>query len=295
MKKDYKIHLFAVTTVVLWASTFAFTKIALEHFSPSSLGLLRYLVASVTLLVVMLIKKIPFPDFRDIPLFFLTGAFGFALYTQTFNRGNALLTGATASLVMASVPILTAVFASVFFREKIRPLGFAAFVVEIAGIAVLTLWNGVFAVNSGLFWIILASVSLTSYNLLQRKLTKKYTALQCTAYSILAGTVLLLFALPGAVKELKTAPAKPILSFIYMGIFSSALAYVLWSLALSRARKTTDVTNYMFLSPVLAPVISFLFAGEIPALSDLAGGIIVLFGLYLFFRSNQEKEAVKST
>ncbi|WP_207706693.1 hypothetical protein [Acetobacterium tundrae] len=70
---------------------------------------------------------------------------------------------------------------------------------EFCGVAFLTLINGVVSVNIGVFWLFLAALVLSFYNLLQRKLTKSYAPLQTAAYSIWGGTILLAVFLPTSV------------------------------------------------------------------------------------------------
>ena len=48
-----------VVTLVFWASAFTGIRIGLEHFSPGHLALYRFLVASVTLLLVMAVTRLP--------------------------------------------------------------------------------------------------------------------------------------------------------------------------------------------------------------------------------------------
>ena len=77
----------------------------------------------------------------------------------------------------------------------------------------------------------------------------------------------------------------PPIQWVYvliLGVFSSAIAYVAWTKALSLAEKTSQVSNYMFLTPFLTSILGFLIAGEIPEQSTVIGGIIILAGVFLF-------------
>ncbi len=282
-------HIYAFGTVVLWASAYVFTKVALGYFSSSALGLLRYLAASAVLIIIAVIKKIGLPETRDIPKFFLSGAMGFTLYMVTFNKGSETLTATTGSILIATVPIITALCARFLFQEKIRAAGWAAIGIEFCGVLLLTLWNGVVSINQGVIWMMCAAVLLSGYNLTQRQYSKKYTAFQSTAYSIFAGTLLLLFFLPDAVTQIAAAPVNQILVIIYLGIFPSAIAYVLWTKALSIAEKTSDVTNYMFATPLFSLLLGYIVIFEVPDISTFVGGAVILTGLILFSVVNNKK------
>lgn len=279
-------QIYAFVTVLLWASAFAFTKIALTYYTAEAIGALRYVIASLLFIAIGFFQKIGLPEKKDIPKFLLAGVLGFALYMITFNQGAQTLTSATSSVLIASAPILTALFAWLVYKEQIRPLGWIAILVEFIGILVLTLWNGSLSVNAGIFWMFGAAVCISGYNLLQRSLLKKYSALQATAYSVFAGTLLLLWYLPDAAVQFGDAPLQQLAVIAFMGVFPSALAYMLWAKALTIADKTSEVTNYMFVTPLLAALMGFLMIGEVPALSTWVGGLMIFAGLLLFKKAN---------
>ena len=99
---------------------------------------------------------------------------------------------------------------------------------------------------------------------------------------MICGTILLLFFLPKGITELTTASFSQIGVLLLLGIFSSGIAYVLWGKALSIAEKTSDVTNFMFVTPLLSTILGFLFLKEIPSIGTLIGGAMILIGLVLF-------------
>ena len=46
--KEETYHFYATITIICWSIAYVFTRLVLEHFSPFSLGFLRYLIASVS-------------------------------------------------------------------------------------------------------------------------------------------------------------------------------------------------------------------------------------------------------
>ena len=275
-------HPYAAVTILFWSLAYVLTRLALGYFSSFSLGFLRYFVASCALAVLAALTGMGTPKRADLPWFFASGAAGFFLYMIAFNQGQALVTAATGSVVIATVPVITALLAWVVYREALRPIQWAAILVEFAGVAVLTLLDGAFSMNSGLLWLFLAALLLSVYNLLQRRLTKTYTALQTTTYSIFAGTLMLAIFLPDSVREVSGAPGIQFLYLIILGVFSSAVAYGAWAKAFSKAEKTSQVSNYMFITPFLTSLLGFLLAGEVPDQATLVGGAVILLGVFLF-------------
>ncbi len=275
-------HPYAAVTIVFWSLAYVLTRLALQYFSVFSLGFLRYFIAACTLLIVAVFTKMKIPHRVDLPWFITAGFVGFFLYMIAFNQGQATVTAATGSIVIAAVPVITALFAHFLYRERLRTYQWVATLIEFIGVAVLTLMNGIFSINKGLLWIFLAALALSAYNLLQRKLTKTYTALQASTYSIFFGTLMLAIFSPTSIRQISHAPAVQFVYLAILGVCSSAIAYVSWSKAFSKAKNTSQVSNYMFITPFLTSVLGFIIVGEVPDRATLCGGGIILFGVLLF-------------
>lgn len=275
-------HPYAIVTIVFWSLAYVLTRLALQHFSAFSLGFLRYALASCTLAAVALAMKMERPRMKDLPYFLASGGVGFFFYMIAFNQGQAEVTAATGSVVIATVPVITAILARIFYGETLQAVQWGAIATEFVGVSVLALMNSSFSFNSGLFWLMAAALALSVYNLLQRHLTRSYTALQASTYSIFAGTLLLSLFAPASVRELSHAPAVQYGWLAVLGVGSSAVAYVAWTKAFSKAKQTSQVSNYMFVTPFLASLFGFLLAGEVPDRATLVGGSIILVGLMLF-------------
>jgi drug/metabolite transporter (DMT)-like permease len=282
MKIKDSFHPYAITTILFWSLAYVFTRLALRYFSAFSLGFLRFLIATCVLVIVALLTKMKMPRRADMKWFLAAGAFGFFLYMMAFNKGTETVTAATGSVVIATVPVITALLARFISREKLSRFKWIAIAVEFSGVIVLTLMAGTLTVNAGLFYLFLAAISLSAYNLLQRKLTKTYSALQTSAFSIFAGTIMLAVFLPNAVVEVQAAPPIQLFYVAILGVFSSAIAYVAWSQAFAKAADTSSVSNYMFVTPFSTSLLGFLIAGEKLTAPTIIGGTIILFGLLIF-------------
>lgn len=278
--KTYKIY--GWIAILIWVMAYIFTKAGLRYYSSIGLSVFRYLVASAFLLTVVVVKKIAPPDKKDLLWFLLSGAFGFAIYVVTFNLGAESVSVATSSVIIATTPVLTALAAGFIFSEKIKPIEWCGIVVEFIGVIVICSWQGIFTFNVGILWILLAALSFSAYNIVLRKLNGKYTPIQITAYSIFAGTILLLFFLPGVAQELRHSVWQANVSVIILGVACSGIGYLLWSKALALAERTSEITNLLFLSPLLTTVLGVLILWEIPGISTWIGGAIIMFGMILF-------------
>ncbi len=282
MKLKNSFHVYAMITIIFWSLAYVLTKLALQYFTAFSLGFLRYFIASCTLLIVALIIKMKLPRKADLPWFMLAGAAGFFLYMIAFNKGQQSVTASTGSVVIATVPVLTALLARFLCKEKLSGLQWLAIAIEFVGVCVLTLMNGIFSINTGVLWLFFAALALSAYNLLQRKLTKTYTALQTSAFSVFFGTILLAVFLPASIQDVSHAPGIQLFYLAVLGIFSGAIAHVTWSKAFAQAKQTSQVSNYMFITPFLTSILGFIIADETPEPPTLVGGAIILFGVLIF-------------
>lgn len=282
MKLKDSYHSYAIITVIFWSLAYALTKLALQYFSPYALGFLRYFAASCTLAVIALIIKIKPPHKSDLPLFIASGASGFFLYMVTFNKGAGTVSSATGSVIISTAPVITALLARFIYHEKLELFQWVGIVIQFAGVLILTLMNGAFSVNIGLIWLFGAALALSIYNLLQRRLTKTYTPMQTSAFSIFFGTALLAVFLPSAAREVANAPASQLFYVAVLGIFSSAIAYLTWSKAFAKASQTSQVSNYMFITPFTTSILSFLIINEVPDKATLIGGAVIILGIFIF-------------
>lgn len=282
MKIKESPHPYAAVTIIFWSLAYVLTRDLLKYFSAYSLGFLRYFAASCTLAVIALFLKMKLPKTIDLWRFLLSGAAGFFFYIIAFNKGSESATASTSSLVIATVPVMTALFSYIIYHEKLKGFQWLAIAIEFIGVIILTLIDGVFMVNTGLLWLFFAAMALSAYNLMLRRLLKDYSALQVSTFSIFAGTLMLMIFLPASVKEARNAMPIQILHIAVLGIFSSAIAYLSWSKAFSKAKTTSTVSNYMFITPFLTSLLGFLISNEIPDLSTIFGGAVILLGLSIF-------------
>lgn len=193
-----------------------------------------------------------------------------------------MVNAATSSVIIAMTPVFTGILASVLLKERLTRFQWIAMSVQFAGVIILVLTGSTFSFNSGVLWLLLCVVMLGSYNIMQRKFTRKYPPFLTSAVTIILGGLELSWALPSGITQFRAAP--PLMRFfvIFMGIFASALAYVTWTAAFSKAEKTSQVANYMFITPFFATLLGFLLNHEIPGISTIAGGILILSGAVLF-------------
>ncbi len=269
----------ALTTIVLWASAFAGIRAGLKSYAPEHVALLRYLVAAIVLGVYALLTRMPLPERRDIPRLALLGFFGFSAYNVVLNAGEVGVSAGVASFIVASAPILMALAATTFFGEKLKRWGWVGIVICFVGVSIISLSSGDgFRLEPAALLVLAAAVFQASYSVGQKPMLKKYGARRFVTYAIWAGAAFLLVFLPGLVSEMQTASLSATLAVVYMGVFPGALAYLTWSMVLSRVPASIAGT-FLYTVPVFAVVIAWLWLGEVPGALALLGGALVVTGV----------------
>ena len=289
MNKRVYANLAAFGTVFLWASAFPLTKIIGTQVSANPLSFMRCFIAALLMLIIGLVSKNPNLHLRkpfkviDLLYFLVTGATGFAVYFICFNTGLVTLTSAESSVISATAPVITSIMVFFIYNERIKPIGWIAILAAFAGVAIMMLWNGVFSIKVGAFWILGMSVVFSVYSVINRQLTAKgYNSLEIVAYSAIFGTLMLIWLVPQTARELVAADTPAILSAIYLGVFPTGISYILWAKAIELADNTSEVTNYMFVTPLLSTIMGFMMLHEVPDMATIIGGLIIIASVVVF-------------
>ena len=236
-----------------------------------------------------LFTRMKLPSRADLPRIALAGLLGITGYHLALNFGEVRVSAGAASLLISAGPVFTAIMSVFFLRERLSAMGWAGIAVAFAGVALISLGeSGGLRFEPAALLVLLAAVSTAGYFIVSKQGLRLYAPLQWTAYTIWAGTIPMLGFAPGLIAQMPHAAPSATLSIVYLGVFPAAIAYVLWSYALSRMPASL-LSTFLYLSPVLAMLVAWFWIAEKPHLLTIVGGLIAIVGVVIVQTKGQPR------
>ena len=280
------------TTLVFWASAFVAIRHLGHDFSPGPLSLGRLVVGALCLAVVALSRGVPRPNRSDALAIVVIGVLWFGVYNVALNEGEQRVDAGTAAMLIQVSPVLIALLAALFLRERFTVhlgLGLALAFGGVALIAFSTSPGG----NSDVVGVLLCLLSAAVYSIsliLQKGVVSRMPAVHVTWLACSVGALACLPFSGQLVEELGTAPASSIWWLVYLGVFPTAIAFTTYAFALQHMTASSlGVTTYLV--PPITIVMGVLFLSEAPPTMAYAGGALALVGVAVARRKPRAAES----
>ncbi|MDR7622337.1 DMT family transporter [Staphylococcus argenteus] len=275
-------------TIILWGSAFPMIKIALNDFSAESLSAFRLILATIILLPFVIIKKLPTPELRDIPVIFILGFCGFVIYHTALNFGETLISAGISGILVSTSPIFSSALAYIFLKEQFSKWNWLSSLVAFIGISIISISKDDYTTINvlGVFIILLASFSESLYFTFQKKYIEKYGSIAFTLYTIMASSPFMLIFIPEIINDIHGATFTSIVSVLYLAIFPTIIPYILLAYIV-KSVGVSDATMSLYLTPIVSLLLSYLLLDELPTTLAIIGGLITLLGVSLsnFFQN----------
>ena len=129
---------------------------------------------------------------------------------------------------------------------------------------------------------LIAIVGWSLYSVIARPLLETYRAIWVTAYSCLAGGILMLPLLGlnlGPTLELLSDPFV-VLILLIQGVLTMGLGF-LWYYEGIKSMGPVSASMYLNLIPIFGVFLALITIGEVPSLPVVVGGAAVIFGVLM--------------
>lgn len=281
-----------LTAVIAWGGSFVATKIALRDVHPVTVVWIRFAIG-VLVLGAAVIGRRQFrrPAARDLLSFALIGAIGITFHQWLQSTGLQTAQATTSAWIVASTPVFMAILGWIFFKERLKFGQVAGVFLAAAGV-LLVATHGDFAMlalgrlsTPGDLLILISAPNWAVFSTLSRDGLRRYPAALMMLFVMLFGwlfTTVLFFAGPGPA-DIANLTMNGWLAVGFLGLVCSGLAYIFWYDAL-QALPSAQVGVFLYIEPVVTVIIAGILLAEQPTAALLAGGTIILLGVWLVNR-----------
>ena len=215
---------YAVSAVALWGLAFPLIQDGLEYFSPVMLGFVRFGLASLVLVAVILVRY-PLRQIGSTVMKEWRALLALALLYVTIpniaqNIGLENGTSSIASVIQSSGPVMTLIFAVILLKEKLTQLKAAGTVIAMAGTIMLVVSGGLSLKDEDFVSNVLILISATSYGLAwvsAKRMIERNPPLLVIGLSLVLGTGLLALALPFEEDSMAVFDESSLLNILVLG------------------------------------------------------------------------------
>ena len=274
---------------VVYGSSYAVSRVVLEHMGPATLSFCRLAIGSLVLVPLALAQRR-----EDRPLsrsdrwsIFWMGLSGFAAAFAFGNWGLRLSTATNAALLITVEPVFLILLSPLVLGERLTRREGVGALLAVVGATVVVL-NGIPGASVAIapHWrgdllLVLSGAAYAGYSLFGRDVLARHRAVPVTAWSILWGLVVMA---PFTVAEW-VAGERPewtqtvIIGTLYLGIVITALGYLIWNWGLERV-EAPRLAIFVNIQPLAGALLGVVALRETLTLYTVAGGVLILIGVH---------------
>ena len=287
--------------MLIWAGAGIAVKQALLIFTPLTLIVLRFSLAVILMLIIGLIFRhndilgLQRVERQHLQLFLLGGLLQPFLYfifeTYTY---QSFTSPTIAEALLSTQPILAPIFAFLLLREQVTRYNIIGIFISTAGMLLLLL-TGAGHFDLGNPWGVLLAILTVScsvgYSVVLRRIPTHYSSLTIVFY-VQTISLALFYMLWGGAQLLNPIPiiqtellslqfiAKPMLSVVYLSVFASVAAFILFCFTV-RYIGVTRANIFNNVRPVFTAILMLLIFSEQLPLSKWIGILVIILGLFI--------------
>ncbi|MFT8607637.1 DMT family transporter [Liquorilactobacillus ghanensis] len=272
----------------IWGGMFVVVKIVVVHVPPVELVWLRYLIAIIVLILISLIRKEKWTvNKTDLKLIFLIGLIGNTISIVTQETGTWLSSAQTGAVITSATPTFMILFAWWLLKEKLTRIKVLSVIMATSGvICIVGIHLTGHNVLLGVLSLIVAALTWALMSVLIKKLSGSYTALQVTIMSASVAIICLspvVIADHQVLRRIDFFNPIIILCLLYLGVVSTALAFVMWNrgLHLVSAGKSG---LFFLLQPIVGTLLGWLLLNEKLTWGFLVGSCLIIGSVWVAIR-----------
>lgn len=274
----------------LWAAAYSFFKILAPVMDAGTLATLRFGLAGVVIVLAWGWLPGKMPRGRDLLRAAAMGVIVFVAAPRLQVAGVQQGRAGDAAILMAFDPVIAAVAATLFLRERVHLRRWMGFALGFAGVATLAeFWRPGFRLPSVIAdaMILTSFVCESAYSVIGCRLLDRSHPLKLLATSLLLGSVVnLLFNGASAIRAIGRMSVMDWSAMAYLVIVCTVVGYALWFYAI-RQMPVNLVATTVFMQPVAGVIFALLLLGEAPRWSQMGGAVFIVAGMLISLRRDK--------
>ncbi len=286
-------YLEALFAVVVWGASFIATKIAVGQISPIAVVWVRFAIGIPILFAAVLMRKqFAFPKGNEWWYFALLGFLGITFHQWLQSNGLQTSEATTTAWIIATTPAFLSILGWLVLKEKLTLVQTSGIVMAMLGVIVVISKGEFASLSIGKFGapgdvlILISSVNWAVFSILSRRGLKDHPSTRMTFWVMTIGWLItsVAFVGQGRFAELPQLDARGWWSLIYLGIFTTGLAYIAWFDVLSQL-PAAQSGAFLFLEPPSSMIVAAIVLNEQVTMAAIIGGAVILFGVWLVNRN----------
>jgi len=292
MTKKLLPFLEALFTVIVWGASFIATKIAVGQISPIAVVFIRFAMGiPILLFAVILRKQFAFPKGNEWGYFALLGFLGISFHQWLQSNGLQTAQATTTAWIVSTSPAFIAILGWMVLKEKLNLLQSSGIVLAMIGVLAVvskgdlsTLVGGKFG-TTGDFLILISSVNWAVFSILSRRGLKNHPSTRMTFWVMTIGWLITAaaFFANKSYTEIPLLDTRGWMAMIFLGIFTTGLAYIAWFDALAQL-PAAQTGAFLFVEPLTSMIVATVILNEQITLVSILGGAVILVGIWLVNR-----------
>lgn len=279
----------AIAATILWSGNFIVARGLSDAIAPLNLAFWRWVVAILVLLPFAIKPLLAQKSWltENAGYLSIVSLLGVTLFNSLIYYAGQSSSAINLSLIAITFPVFILVLSRLFLAEAIGWNKFGGIVLVAAGILLLISKGDVavlteLAFSQGDIWMLLASLIFAIYSML---LKRKPGGIGVPAFQLASFILGLVFLLPFYLLELyfitsKEVESSTVMSILYIGIFASLLAFILWNKAIAVIGAVNAGMVYYSL-PIFSGILAIAILGEAVTSLHLYSTLLILSGILL--------------
>jgi drug/metabolite transporter (DMT)-like permease len=269
----------------IWGSTWLFIKVGLEDLPPFTFAALRFAVAIVTLLPLLIVRRVRLPRIRsDWWLMISTGILTFTVAYGLVFWGEQHISSGLAALLFSTFPLFGLVIAHFHLpEEQMTWMKVVGAMLGILGVG-LVFSNQISVAGSEALWgsvgIVIAALAAAYADIMIKLRGGHLDTTLLTLVQMVAGSLPLMAIAVFVERGARTFDWTPlaVFSIAYLAVIGSALAFVLlyWLIRHMEVTKTMLIT---LVTPLIAVMLGIVFLDEQLTWRTTVGGAAIIIGI----------------